>query len=418
MFDKSRDSMRRTFVDLTRQCLMKGGIILTYFVGIDLAKFHHECLIINHYGEVIIKSFTFDNTHHGFRSMLSALSSLDASESIKIGFEATGHYGTNLKNFLTHHGYDFMEIHPVLINQFSKSSSLRKTKTDRTDVALICSYLITVEFKPYPTQSYHTASLKSLTRSRDTLVKERSLQLQRMTNVLDLVFPEFKPFFKHSLASATCLYILNNYTLPSKIARMNLISYEKMSSILRHTISYARFLSLKDLAKNTVGVENDLLEFQLRNYLTLYTTLNQLILETEALIVREFSKIPTHLQSIPGIGIISAAGIFSEIDPIARFNHSDQLVAFCGLDPALYQSGESEFKGRMVKRGSSYLRQYVMNSTQMVILHNPIFYDYYLKKRQEGKPHRVALSHVAKKLIRIIYKLEKSQINFDASKMI
>lgn len=171
MFDKSRDSMRRTFVDLTRQCLMKGGIILTYFVGIDLAKFHHECLIINHYGEVIIKSFTFDNTHHGFRSMLSALSSLDASESIKIGFEATGHYGTNLKNFLTHHGYDFMEIHPVLINQFSKSSSLRKTKTDRTDVALICSYLITVEFKPYPTQSYHTASLKSLTRSRDTLVK-------------------------------------------------------------------------------------------------------------------------------------------------------------------------------------------------------------------------------------------------------
>ena len=311
-----------------------------------------------------------------------------------------------------------MEIHPVLISRFSKASSLRKTKTDKIDVHLISSYLTTVEYKPYLTQSYHNTSLKSLTRSRDALVKERSLQLQRCTNLLDHIFPEFKPFFNQSLASATCQYLLINYSTPSKMSRMNQNSYDKMKSKLRRTISYVKFLKLRELAKNTVGVENPLLEFQLVNYITLYTTLDRLVAETETLIVHEFSKVPAHLQSIPGVGIISAASIYSEIENFNRFNHPDKLVAFCGLDPAFYQSGESAFTGKMVKRGSSYLRQYIMNSAQTVIIHNPTMYEFYLKKRHEGKQHRVALSHVAKKLLRVIFKLENDHINFDSTKMI
>jgi len=410
--------MRRTSVELTQQCSMIGGVFMTYYVDIDLAKYQHECLIMYQDGEVVSNAFTFDNNKQGFTSFLSVLSCLNASHQIRIGFEATGHYGTNLKNFLTNHGYDFMEIHPVLISRFSKASSLRKTKTDKIDVHLISSYLTTVEYKPYLTQSYHNTSLKSLTRSRDALVKERSLQLQRCTNLLDHIFPEFKPFFNQSLASATCQYLLINYSTPSKMSRMNQNSYDKMKSKLRRTISYVKFLKLRELAKNTVGVENPLLEFQLVNYITLYTTLDRLVAETETLIVHEFSKVPAHLQSIPGVGIISAASIYSEIENFNRFNHPDKLVAFCGLDPAFYQSGESAFTGKMVKRGSSYLRQYIMNSAQTVIIHNPTMYEFYLKKRHEGKQHRVALSHVAKKLLRVIFKLENDHINFDSTKMI
>lgn len=410
--------MRRTFVGLTQQCSDLEVFSMTYYVGIDLAKYHHECLVITQEGEVVSNSFTFDNNKQGFNSLLSVLSSLDASKQIKIGFEATGHYGTNLKNFLTNLGYDFMEIHPVLISRFSKVSSLRKTKTDKIDVFLISSYLTTVEYKPYLTESYHITSLKSLTRSRDALVKERSLQLQRITNLLDYTFPEFKPFFNRSLTSATCQYLLINYATPLKMSRMNQSSYDKMKSKLRRTISYAKFSKLRELAKNTVGVENPLLEFQLNNFLTLYSIVDQLISETDSLIVHEFSQINSYLQSIPGIGIISAASIYCEIESFDRFNHSDKLVAFCGLDPAFYQSGESEFTGKMVKRGSSYLRQYIMNCAQYVLIHNSTFYDFYLKKRNEGKKHRVALSHVAKKLLRIIFKLEHDHINFDSTKMI
>ena len=99
------------------------------------------------------------------------------------------------------------------------------------------------------------------------------------------------------------------------------------------------------------------------------------------------------------------------------FYNLDQILDFAGLEPSRHQSGDSEFKGHMVKHGSSFLRQTLMNVAESSILHNPILYDFYKKKRNEGKPHRVALSHVAKRLVRIIYAIEINNIDFDFSKM-
>ena len=58
-----------------------------------------------------------------------------------------------------------------------------------------------------------------------------------------------------------------------------------------------------------------------------------------------------------------------------------------------------------------------MNVSNSIIHFNPVFHQYYQKKRDEGKPHRVALSHVAKKLIRVIFKLEKDKIPFDLNQL-
>lgn len=71
----------------------------------------------------------------------------------------------------------------------------------------------------------------------------------------------------------------------------------------------------------------------------------------------------------------------------------------------------------MVKHGSSHLRAAIMNASEYVFMHEPIFTTYYYKKRNEGKAHRVALSHVAKKLVRVIYKIETSDTPFDRSKL-
>lgn len=397
--------------------LMNGGVFMTYFVGIDIAKYHHECLVVDDQGLVIYKSFSFDNNQQGFNSLQIVLDSLDASKIIKIGFEATGHYGSNLKGFLISLGYDFMEIHPLLVSRFSKAHSLRKTKTDKTDVQVICKYLMSVEFVPYHNKFYHIESLKTLTRDRDSLVKNRSQQLVVLTNLLDKSFPEFKPFFGNTLKSATALYLLDNYTTASKISRMNLSSYQKMATQLRRTITYVRFIKLKELAKNTVGRQDELNEFLIKIHLDLYHRFNHSVSETDKLIEHRYSDLESFIDTIPGISTISAAGILSEIGSIEQFSHPDKLVSFCGLEPAIYQSGESHFHGKMVKRGSSFLRQYLMNCTLSVILHNPMLYDYYTKKRNEHKPHRVALSHVAKKLIRIIYKLETTKTSFDSNLM-
>ena len=390
---------------------------MTYYVGLDLAKHKHDCFVMDENGEVIRDSFSFNNDSIGFNTLLNVLNALDPNQEKRIGLEATGHYGSNLKIFLEKNDYSFMEINPLLINRFSKATTLRRTKTDKIDARLIALYLMTADYKVYPLKSYHLRNLKSLCRSRDSLVKERSLQLVKLTNVLDLVFPEFKPFFNKSLKSSTALYLLENYAVPSKIARLTKESYSKMASKLRKTISYAKFVELKELAKNTVGSEDSILTFELNMYLDLFKELDSKINEVESLIIEEYKTMNSHIHTIPGIGINSAAGIYSEIGEISRFNNADQLVAFAGLDVSRYQSGESDVTGKMVKHGSSYLREYLMNVAESSLIHNPSLYEYYLKKRNEGKSHRVALSHVAKKLIRIIFSLEKNNTNFDMSKM-
>lgn len=390
---------------------------MTYFIGLDLAKYKHDCFVTNENGEIIKDSFSFTNDSIGFNTLLNVLSSLDSIQEKRIGLEATGHYGSNLKIFLEENNFSFMEINPILISRFSKATTLRRTKTDKIDARLIAMYLSTIDYKPYPTKSYHVKNLKSLCRTRESLVKQRSLQLIRLTNVLDLIFPEFKPFFDGKLKASTALYILENYGVPSKIARMTIDSFNKMKSNLRHTISYARFIELKELAKNTVGNEDPILSFELDLHLELFKELDSKINDVESLILDEYENVSSHIHTIPGIGPISAASIFSEIGNISRFNNPNQLLAFAGLEPSRIQSGEADYCGHMVKHGSSYLRQYLMNVAESQLIHNPLLYDYYLKKRNEGKHHRVALSHIAKRLVRIIFSLEKNDVDFDMNKM-
>ncbi|MBQ9037492.1 MAG: IS110 family transposase [Erysipelotrichaceae bacterium] len=390
---------------------------MTYFIGLDLAKFKHDCFIMNEHGEVVRNPFSFSNDQTGFNTLLNVLNSLDPSQKKRIGLEATGHYGSNLKIFLEENDFSFMEFNPILISRFSKATTLRRTKTDKIDAHLIALYVSSVDYKPYPVKSYHIRNLKSLCRARDSLVKERSLQLVRMTNVLDLIFPEFKPFFGGSLKSSTAIYLLENYCVPSKIARMTVDSYRKMASALRRTISYARFIELKLLAKNTVGNEDPILSFQLSMYLELFKELDSKITDIDTLIIDIYKDVDSHIHTVPGIGTVTAAGIFSEIGNISRFSNADQLVAFAGMDSSRAQSGETDYSGHMVKHGSSYLRQYLMNAAEMQLIHNPLLYEYYLKKRNEGKVHRVALSHVARRLVRIIFSLEKHNSDFDFDKM-
>ena len=166
-----------------------------YFVGIDISKFKHDCFIVDNNGKVIVSSWSFANDQEGFLLFKEILDGLEGE--IRIGFESTGHYTDNIRLFLERHHSSFMELNPLLISRFNTSKSLRKTKSDTIDAALIAQYLMTVEYKPNPPTLYHIEALKSLTRFRDKLVKLRSRQLVELTNILD------RFFLNSSLFSAT-----------------------------------------------------------------------------------------------------------------------------------------------------------------------------------------------------------------------
>ena len=168
-----------------------------YLIGIDISKYKHDCFIATETGEIIKDVFTFTNNLQGFSKFLDVLINLDTTQTKRIGLEATGHYGRNLKVFLDKHSYTYMEFNPFLVKKFSTSLTLRKTKTDKVDSRLLSMILLSVEYKVYPVKSYHIQEIKSLTRYYKTLVKKRSKEITNLTNILDHIFPEFKPFFKN-----------------------------------------------------------------------------------------------------------------------------------------------------------------------------------------------------------------------------
>ena len=384
---------------------------MIYFIGLDISKYKHDFCIISNTGEVIIENSSFENNKKGFQSLLEQLKPYNKSD-VRIAFEATGHYSLNLELFLIDQGYSFMKTNPLVIHQFLKARSLRRTKTDKADSLTIASYLMSVQYKPNSDLLYNIYTLKSLCRSREQLIKERSKFAVLLTNELDKSFPELKPFF-NNMISSTLLYILEKYKNTDHIALMK--DYESIRKISRGKFTYAKFAQLKELARNSVGYHNDNTDLLISTYVSIYNDFTLKIEPIDKQISIIIKELKPKMLSIPGLGEISAATILSEYGDISNFSSPNKMLAFAGLEPSVMESGTLQSNGKMVKHGSGHLRYVIMNTATYILKYSPAFYDYYLKKRSEGKCHRVALSHVCKKLIRVIYSLEKHNNDFDPS---
>ena len=384
---------------------------MIYYVGIDISKYKHDFCIISNTGDVIVENSSFENNKKGFQYFLDQLKPYNNSQ-IRIAFEATGHYSLNLELFLTNQDYSFMKMNPLVVHQYLKARSLRRTKTDKADSLTIANYLMSVPYKPNSRLLYNIYSLKSLCRSREQLIKERSKFEVLLTNELDKSFPELKSFFKDRI-STTLLYILEKYKNTSHIALMK--DYDSLRCISRGRFTYAKFAQLKELAKNSVGYHDDNTDLLISTYVSIINNFNDKIDPIDKQISAIIKELNPRMLTIPGLGEISAAIILSEYGDITNFSSPNKMLAFAGLEPSIIESGTLQSNGKMVKHGSGHLRYSIMNIAMTILRYSPTFYDYYLKKRSEGKCHRVALSHVCKKLIRVIYSLEKYNQNFDPS---
>ena len=384
---------------------------MIYYVGIDISKYKHDFCIIANTGEVIVENSSFENNKKGFQYLLDQLKSYNKFE-VHIAFEATGHYSLNLELYLIDQGFSFMKMNPLVIHQFLKARSLRRTKTDKADSLTITSYLMSVPYKPNSFLLYNIYTLKSLCRSREQLIKERSKFQVLLTNELDKTFPELKLFFNNNI-SATLLYILEKYKNTEHISLMR--DYESLRKVSHGKFTYAKFAQLKELAKSSIGHHDNNTDLLISTYASIINNFNDKIDPIDKQISTIIKELNPKMLTIPGLGEISAATILSEYGDISNFSSPNKMLAFAGLEPSIIQSGTLENNGKMVKHGSGHLRYSIMNTAMIILRYSPTFYDYYLKKRSEGKCHRVALSHVCKKLIRVIYCLEKFNINFDPS---
>ena len=381
------------------------------YVGIDVAKDKHDCFITNSDGEVLFKSFTIANNREGFETLFQRIQSVsDDLTKVKVGLEATGHYSYNLLGFLLDKGLTTFVINPLHTNLYRKSLSLRKTKTDKVDAHTIASMIMSdVNLKSYSDTSYHNEELKSLTRYRFDKVKERSQLKQSVSRLVTILFPELEKLVP-TLHMASVYALLTEFPGACTIASAHLT---RLTNLLSKS-SKGRYgkdaaILFREAARSSIGSNMPAKSLELKHTIKLIRELDTEIEEIENEIKSIMDEINSPILTIPGISYRMGAMIIAEIGDFNRFDDPDKILAYAGMSPSTYQSGQLDnCYAHMEKRGSRYLRYALYNATKYVCHWDESFGSYLAKKRAEGKHYNVALSHATKKLVRTIYAMEKS----------
>ena len=118
--------------------------------------------------------------------------------------------------------------------------------------------------------------------------------------------------------------------------------------------------------------------------------------------------------TIPGVSCVTGAQMVSEIGDVSRFRNAPALVSYAGLNSSVSQSGQFDSGGGPItKHGSPYLRRALWLAANRARRHDPGLRAFYDGKRAEGKPHRVAVTAVARKLCHIVFAVMRDQVPYD-----
>lgn len=381
------------------------------YVGIDVSKDKHDCTIVSSEGEVLSDVFTIQNNLDGFNLLFQKIKSAAPDlGKVKVGLEATGHYSYNILGFLLDKGLPTYVINPLHTNLFRKSASLRRTKTDRVDARTIATMMVSgVVQKSYTAISYHNEELKSLSRYRFGKVRERARLKQSISRLVNILFPELEQLVP-TLHLAAVYALLAKLPGAKQIASCHLTHLNKLiSTASRGRYGHDKAVEIRDAARKSIGSVMPAKSLELQHTIRLIRELDAEIDEIEAALKQIMDEIASPILTIPGISYRMGAMILAEIGDFSRFSSPDKILAYAGVSPSTYQSGQLDnAHAHMEKRGSRYLRYALFNAARYVCIWDPSFAAYLARKRAAGKHYYVAISHAVKKLLRLIFALQKS----------
>ena len=265
----------------------------------------------------------------------------------------------------------------------------------------------------YTDTAYHNEELKSLTRYRFDKVKERAKLKSSIARLVCILFPELEKLVS-SLHIASVYALLEEFPGAKQIAAAHLT---RLKALLV-TASKGRYnrdmaFEIRDAARNSIGSRMPAKSLELQHTIRLIRELDVEIAEIEEQIQSIMDELHSPITTIPGVGFRMAAMILAEVGDFTRFDSPDKLLAYAGMSPSTYQSGQlKNCYPHMEKRGSRYLRYALYNAAKYVCQWDPTFSAYLAKKRAEGKHYNVAISHAVKKLVRLIFAMEKSGVPY------
>ena len=373
--------------------------------------------------EPITKPKKIEHNLEGFKELLNLKEKIKKqyNEDCVVIFESTGIYHKPLQTYLDEHDFKYTIISPLLSAKVRKSD-IRGTKTDAKDCASIAKVFYLKELRIYTKIDEIYADLKEKSRYYDFLVDEMNRWKIEFRRLLDIIYPGFDRVYDDLYGDFIQTFLLE-YSHPEMIRKRRLDTIAKF--LEKHTCHKEAYCIrqaqiIKEYAENCAsGCSSK--SYLVNQFDTVIHNLNaqikhlQIVLEE---IIELAKTLPNYdsIASIPGIGENLAARILAEIGDISRFNNVSQLVAFSGVDPQIYQSGQvSGLHLRISKKGNKKLRclLYLAVTCMIKTSRDTSIVDFYKKKKADGLASKSALVASMNKLIRIIYSLCKNGCLFE-----
>ena len=373
--------------------------------------------------EPITKPKKIEHNLEGFKELLNLKEKIKKqyNEDCVVIFESTGIYHKPLQTYLDEHDFKYTIISPLLSAKVRKSD-IRGTKTDAKDCASIAKVFYLKELRIYTKIDEIYADLKEKSRYYDFLVDEMKRWKIEFRRLLDIIYPGFDRVYDDLYGDFIQTFLLE-YSHPEMIRKRRLDTIAKF--LEKHTCHKEAYCIrqaqiIKEYAENCAsGCSSK--SYLVNQFDTVIHNLNaqikhlQIVLEE---IIELAKTLPNYdsIASIPGIGENLAARILAEIGDISRFNNISQLVAFSGVDPQIYQSGQvSGLHLRISKKGNKKLRclLYLAVTCMIKTSRDTSIVDFYKKKKADGLASKSALVASMNKLIRIIYSLCKNGCLFE-----
>ena len=390
------------------------------YAGVDIAKVDHVIGAVDETGAEVARPMQFENSEAGFERCVAWLESVAESEDdVFVGMEATGHYWMACFAYLTNKGYRVCVVNPMQVHAMRKLKSLSGVKNDRIDSWLIAETLRQGDYDETRLATDEVQALKQLTRYHQGLKQELATVKTQAICVLDSYFPEYAGLFSDIFGAAS-LKVLAECPTPSEVNRKRASTIAKLiSEGSRGRLGAGKAAQIKAAAKSSIGIKlgEDAASFQLKTMVSQVEFLNQTIAKVEKETAALLAKVEPNITTIPGVSTVTGAQIVAEIGDVKRFRNAASIVKYAGLNSGVDESGQFSAKGvPITKHGSPYLRRSLWLAANRARQHDDRLRGFYEKKRREGKPHRVAVTAVARKLCHIVYAVMRDGEPYDPAK--
>ena len=390
------------------------------YAGVDIAKVDHVIGAVDETGAEAARPMKFKNSEAGFERCIAWLESVAESEDdVFVGMEATGHYWKACFAYLMAAGYRVCVVNPMQVHAMRRLKSLSGVKNDRIDSRLIAETLRQGDYDETRLATDEVQALKQLTRYHQGLKQELAAVKTQAICVLDAYFPEYAALFSDMFGAAS-LKVLAECPTPSEVARKRASSIAKLlSEGSRGRLGDAKAAEVKAAAKSSVGIRlgEEAASFQIRTMVSQVEFLNATIAKVEKEVASLLARVEPDITTIPGVSTTTGAQIVAEIGDVKRFRNAASIVKYAGLNSGVDESGKYSAEGvPITKHGSPYLRRSLWLAANRARQYDPRLKEYYDKLRRKGKPHRVAVTAVARKLCHVVYAVMRDRKPYDPAK--